>query len=159
MAEFQGRARPVGRVALVVSRYHERITGRLLEGARQSCLEAGVAGEQIDTLWVAGAFELGAVVEAAARTGRYACIVALGVVVRGETPHFEYVAGETARVLADVAREHALPVGFGLLTTDSMEQALDRAGGPAGNKGYEAAEAALASADLVAQLLGPDAPA
>ncbi|MDH5315713.1 MAG: 6,7-dimethyl-8-ribityllumazine synthase, partial [Gemmatimonadota bacterium] len=90
-------------------------------------------------------------------TGRYACLVALGVVVRGETPHFDYVAGQTARVLAEVAREHALPVGFGVLTTDTMDQALARAGGDAGDKGYEAAEAALSVTDLVTQLLGPRA--
>lgn len=159
MPEFQGRLRPSGRVAIVVSRYHERITSRLLEGARRCCLESGVAVDQLDTLWVAGAFELGVATEAAARTGRYACVVALGVVIRGETPHFEYVAGETARVLAEVAREHALPVGFGLLTTDTVDQALARAGGAAGNKGREAAEAALATADLLGQLLGPRAQA
>ena len=157
MPEFHGRPRPVGRVAILVSRYHERVTTRLLEGARRCCLEAGLDPGQLDTLWVPGAFELGVAAEAAARSGRYACLVALGVVVRGETPHFDYVAGQAARVLAEVAREHALPVGFGLLTTDTMDQALARAGGDAGNKGYEAAEAALSAADLVTQLLGPRA--
>lgn len=157
MPEFRGRPRPVGRVAILVSRYHERVTRRLLDGARRCCLEAGLDADQLDTLWVPGAFELGVAAEAAARTGRYACLVALGVVVRGETPHFDYVAGQTARVLAEVAREHALPVGFGLLTTDTMDQALARAGGDAGDKGYEAAEAALAVTDLVTQLLGPRA--
>ena len=159
MTDYQGRLRPVGRVALIVSRYHERITSRLLDGARQCCREAGLADEQVDVLHVPGAFELGVAAEAAARTGRYACLVALGVVVRGETPHFEYVAGETSRVLAEVARLHALPVGFGLLTTETMEQAAERAGGAAGNKGHEAAEAALAMADLIGRLMGPDASA
>ena len=155
MAELTGRARAVGRVAILVSRYHERITTRLLDGARQCCREAGVSETDIDVLWVSGAFELGVAAAAAATTGRYSCLVALGAVVRGETPHFDYVAGETARTLSEVAREHALPVGFGLLTTDTMEQAVERAGGRAGNKGYEAAEAALSTADLVEQLLGP----
>lgn len=155
MPELTGRPGPVGRVAIVVSRYHERVTTRLLDGARRCCAEAGVDDGRIDVLWVPGAFELGVAVSAAARTGRYHCIVALGAVVRGETPHFEYVAGETARVLAEVAREHALPVGFGLLTTDTLEQAMERAGGSAGNKGYEAAEAALTTADLISKLLGP----
>ena len=154
MAELTGRARAVGRVAILVSRYHERITTRLLDGARQCCREAGVADADVDVLWVAGAFELGVTAAAAAATGRYSCLVALGAVVRGETPHFDYVAGETARTLSEVAREHALPVGFGLLTTDTMEQAAERAGGKAGNKGYEAAEAALSTADLVEQLVG-----
>jgi len=158
MAELSGRPRAVGRVAILVSRYHERVTGRLLEGAWQCCRKAGLADAAVDVIWVPGAFELGVAAEAAARTGRYACLIALGVVVRGETSHFDYVAGETARTLAAVAREHALPVGFGLLTTDTMQQALDRAGGTVGNKGYEAAEAALAMADLVEQLIGPPRP-
>jgi 6,7-dimethyl-8-ribityllumazine synthase len=154
MADLTGRARAVGRVAILVSRYHERITSRLLDGARQSCREAGIADSDVDVLWVSGAFELGVAAAAAASTGRYCCLVALGAVVRGETPHFDYVAGETARALSQVAQEHALPVGFGLLTTDTMEQAAERAGGRAGNKGYEAAEAALSTADLVEQLIG-----
>jgi 6,7-dimethyl-8-ribityllumazine synthase len=155
MPELVGRARFTGRVAILVSRYHERITGRLLEGARQGCREAGVGEDEIDVLWVPGAFELGVAAAAAARTGRYVCLIALGAVIRGETPHFDYVAAEAARSLAEVARDHALPVGFGVLTTDTMEQAVERAGGTAGNKGHEAATAALATADLVAQLLGP----
>jgi len=146
-------------VGLLVSRYHERVTSRLLEGARRCCREAGVPEDEIDVLWVTGAFELGVAAAAAARTGRYACLVALGAVVRGETPHFEYVAGEASRTLAAVAREHALPVGFGLLTTDTLEQAVERAGGRAGQKGYEAAEAALRTADLIAQLPGSGAQA
>jgi len=139
-------------VAIVVSRYHERVTRRLLDGARQCCAEAGLAQELIDVCWVPGAFELGVAAEACARTGRYACLVALGAVVRGETPHFDLVAAETSRMLADVSRSHSLPIGFGLLTTDTLAQAEARAGGAAGNKGYEAAEAALITADLVRQL-------
>lgn len=157
MPEFEGRLRPVGRMAVLVSRYHERLTTRLLDGARQCCREAGIADSELDIHWVAGAFELGMAAAAAARSGRYVCLVALGVVVRGETPHFEYVAGEAARALAEVAREHALPVGFGLLTTETLEQAAERAGGGAGNKGYEAAEAAIRGADLVSQMLAPGA--
>jgi 6,7-dimethyl-8-ribityllumazine synthase len=157
MTEFQGTLHPVGRVAIIVSRYHERITGRLLEGARRCCREAGLTDDQVDVLWAPGAFELGVVAEAAARQGRYACLVALGAVVRGETPHFDYVAGEAARSLAAVGREHLVPVGFGLLTTATMEQAVARAGGSAGNKGYEAAEAALLAADLLRQLREPHA--
>jgi 6,7-dimethyl-8-ribityllumazine synthase len=145
------------RVAILVSRYHERVTTRLLDGAREAARAAGVPEDAIDVAWVPGAFELGVAAEAAARTGRYACLVALGVVVRGETPHFEFVAGESARALAEVAREHALPVGFGLLTTETLQQAAERAGGDAGNKGREAMEAALAAAEVVASFLGPDA--
>lgn len=152
MTEYLGRSGPVGRVGIVVSRYHERVTRRLLDGARQCCAEAGLAQEMIDVCWVPGAFELGVTAEACARTGRYACLIALGAVVRGETPHFDVVAGETSRMLAEVSRSHCLPIGFGLLTTDTLAQAEARAGGPAGNKGYEAAEAALITADLVRQL-------
>ncbi len=159
MPDYHARPRGTGRVALLVSRYHERITTRLLEGARRCCAEAGVADDQVDVVWVPGAFELGVAAAAAAADGRYACLVALGAVVRGETPHFDYVAGETARALGDVAARHAVPVGFGLLTTDTVEQAAARAGGAAGNKGYEAAEAALAMADLLDRWLGRGAPA
>jgi len=107
---------------------------------------------RVDVIWVPGAFELPVAAEVAAATGRYVALVALGCVVRGETPHFEYVAGEAARGLGNVALAHQLPVGFGVLTTETLEQALARAGGAAGNKGYEAADAALTTADVLAQL-------
>jgi 6,7-dimethyl-8-ribityllumazine synthase len=106
---------------------------------------------------VPGAYELPVVAAGAAETGRYGCLVALGAVIRGETPHFEFVAGEAARGLTEVALQHCLPIGFGLLTVDTMQQAVDRAGGSAGNKGYEAAAAALGAADVLAQLWGSDA--
>ena len=154
MPDFAGRARSRGRVAVLVSRYNELVTSRLLEGARAALRAAGVADEAVDVIWVPGAFELPAAAAAAAGTGRYACLVALGAVIRGDTPHFDYVAGEATRGLGDVAVRHALPVGFGVLTVDTMQQATDRAGGAAGNKGYEAAEAALATADVIAQLRG-----
>lgn len=142
----------VGRVALVVSRYHERITTRLRDGALDACHEAGVPDAEIDTLWVSGAFELGVVTRALAAAHRHAAIVSLGVVIRGETPHFDFVAGETARVLADAAAIEGVPVGLGLLTCDTMDQAVARAGGASGNKGREAAEAALRTADLLRSL-------
>jgi 6,7-dimethyl-8-ribityllumazine synthase len=146
-------------VAILVSRYNEVITTKLLEGALACCAEAEVAPDQVDVVWLPGAFELGAAAAAAAETGRYACLVALGVVIRGETPHFEYVAGEAARGLNAVAVRNALPVGFGVLTVDTFQQALDRAGGSAGNKGHEAAAAALQTADVIAQLRDQRAPA
>jgi 6,7-dimethyl-8-ribityllumazine synthase len=151
------RLRAVGRVAILASRYNELITSRLLEGALACCREAGIAREDVDVLWVPGAFELPVAAAAAAGTRRYACLVALGAVIRGDTPHFEYVAGEAARGLNAVAVAHALPVGFGVLTVDTMQQAVDRAGGNAGNKGHEAAAAALQAADVIAQLRGIDA--
>ena len=152
MPELSGRLRPVGSVAILVSRYNEAVTARLLDGALACCDAAGIARDRVDVVWVAGAFELPVAASAAARTGRYACLVALGAVIRGETPHFEYVAGEATRGLGSVAVEAGLPVGFGLLTVDTMEQAVERAGRGVGNKGYEAAAAAIEAADVIAQL-------
>lgn len=139
-------------MAILVSRYNEVITTKLLAGALDCCREAGIDPGLVDVMWVPGAFELPAAAAAAARTERYACLVALGAVVRGETPHFEYVAGEAARGLNQVAVAHGLPVGFGVLTVDDMGQAVERAGGGAGNKGHEAAAAAIGTADVIAQL-------
>jgi 6,7-dimethyl-8-ribityllumazine synthase len=157
VADLTFRLRPVGRVAILASRYNELITTRLLDGALACCREAGVAREDVDVVWVPGAFELPVAAAAAAGTKRYACLVAVGAVIRGDTPHFEYVAGEAARGLNAVAIAHALPVGFGVLTVDTMQQAVDRAGGSAGNKGHEAAAAALQAADVIAQLRAVDA--
>ncbi|MBA3660057.1 MAG: 6,7-dimethyl-8-ribityllumazine synthase [Gemmatimonadales bacterium] len=157
MPDISGRLRPSGRVAILVSRYNELVTTRLLDGALACCLDAGLRRDELDVVWLPGAFELGAAASAAAATGRYSCLVALGAVVRGDTPHFEYVAGEAARALSSVAVRHALPVGFGVLTVNTMAQALERAGGSAGNKGHEAAAAALETADAIAQLRAFDA--
>ena len=157
MAEYSGRLRRVGRVAIIVSRYNELVTAKLWEGARSCCAEAGLADGDIDVCWVPGAFELVGAADALASRGSYACIIALGAVVRGETPHFDFVAGETTRGLGEVVLRRSVPVGFGLLTVDTLAQAQDRAGGAFGNKGYEAAEAAIRSADLRSQM-EPDAP-
>jgi len=159
MPELSGRLGPVGRVAILVSRYNELVTSRLLEGARACCRDARIADRHIDVIWSAGAFELPVLAEEAARSGQYACLVALGAVVRGGTPHFEFVAGEATRGLGAVARTHVIPVGFGLLTVDTMEQAVERAGGSAGNKGYEAAEAAITAAEVLARIRRADAQA
>jgi 6,7-dimethyl-8-ribityllumazine synthase len=157
--DLSPRLRPSGRVAILVSRYNEMVTSRLLEGALDCCREAGLPRESVDVVWVPGAFELPVTAAAAAGTGRYACLVALGAVIRGDTPHFEYVAGEAARGLSEVAVRTGIPVGFGVLTVENMQQALDRAGGAAGNKGHEAAGAALQAADIIGQLHGSDAQA
>jgi 6,7-dimethyl-8-ribityllumazine synthase len=146
------RLRHHGRVAILVSRYNELITAKLLDGALSCCAESGVPRTEVDVVWLPGAFELPAAAAAAAKSGRYACLVALGAVIRGETPHFEYVAGAAASGLTDVSLRYAVPVGFGVLTVDTLQQAIDRAGGSAGNKGHEAAAAALGAADAIAQL-------
>ena len=152
MPDISFRLRHNGRVAILVSRYNELITSKLLDGALACCGEAGVPREEVDVVWLPGAFELPAAAAAAAESGRYACLVALGAVIRGETPHFEYVAGAAASGLTDVSLQYAVPVGFGVLTVDTLQQAVDRAGGSAGNKGHEAAAAALGAADAIAQL-------
>ena len=139
-------------MAVLVSRYNEAVTRRLLDGAQQCLAEHHIPTSAVVVHWVPGAFELPVVAEAAAASGQYTAIVALGCVIRGETPHFEYVAGETARGLGNVALAHRVAVGFGVLTTDTLEQAQARAGGAAGNKGYEAADAALRTADVLAQV-------
>ena len=149
MPEISGELAPVGRIGIVVSRYHERVTARLLDGARRCARQAGIAESEVDVVWVPGAFELGSAAAALVGTGRYAALVALGVVVRGETPHFDFVAGEASRAIGRLASDHALPIGFGLLTVDTLEQALARAGGAAGDKGFEAADAAIRTADVL----------
>lgn len=137
----RGNAR--GRSVVVVSRYNEAVTRRLLDGALRTLAEAGWADDLVDVVWVPGAFELPLAVERALGTGRYRLAVALGAVVRGETPHFEYISSAAATGLSQAASRHGIPVGFGVLTCDTMGQALARAGGDAGNKGAEAAAAAL----------------
>jgi len=145
------RATPrAGRIGIVVSRFHETVTTRLLEGARRCLAERGVPDARVDVAWAAGAWELPVLVRGMLqRKGGYQAVCALGAVVRGETPHFEYVAGEAARGLMSLQVEFGVPVGFGVLTTDTMEQALARAGGSAGNKGYDAIAAALDAAAVL----------
>lgn len=150
MIEREGRLEAIGDMVIVVSRYHERITRRLLDGAHAACESAGMATAQVQVWWVDGAFELGVAAAEAARRPGCAAVVALGVVIRGETPHFDFVAGETAAALSRVATETRIPIGFGLLTCDTVAQAEARAGGAAGNKGREAAEAAIRTAALLA---------
>lgn len=153
MSEYQGGLEGAGRrFAVVVSRFNELVTERLLTGARACLLQHGVAEGDTDVLWVPGAWELPGAALVAAHTGRYAGVVALGCVIRGETPHFDYVAGEASRGLASVVLETGVPVGFGVLTTDDADQALARAGGNKGNKGWEAALSALEMADLFAKI-------
>lgn len=126
------------RVAVVVSRFNRAVTDNLLDGARSAAAEAGVVIGAPDVYPVPGAFELPLVAQAAARSGRYDGIVCLGAVIRGETPHFDYVCAEAAAGIQRVALETGIPVAFGVLTTDTLEQALARAGGDVGNKGREA---------------------
>lgn len=144
MPELEGTVAGDGRRCLVlVSRFNELVTDRLLEGARSCLLAHDVAEPDIDVVRVPGAFELPGAAAVAIRGGRYDAVVAVGCVIRGETPHFDYVAGEAARGLQELALAHGVPIGFGVLTTDTRDQALARAGGDRGNKGWEAALTAL----------------
>jgi len=144
-----------GRIAIVAARWNEAVTRKLLEGAEAVCRERGITADRLDVVWGSGAWELPVLVRGLLGRGTYAAVVALGAVVRGETPHFDYIAGETARGLMTLQVEYGVPVGFGVLTCDTMAQALARAGGASGNKGREAAEAALDAAVALDRHAGP----
>jgi 6,7-dimethyl-8-ribityllumazine synthase len=157
MAEFTGtRAGSGRRIAVLASRFNETITQKLADGAMDALIRHGVAFDDIDLVWVPGAWELPIAARWLAAAERYEALVVLGAVIRGETPHFDYVAGEASRGLADTARDFDLPIGFGLLTCDTMQQAEARAGGTHGNKGWDAAMAALEMASLSDQLGFPE---
>lgn len=142
MSTFHGRADATGvRVALVASRFNDLVVGRLEEGARTALERNGAAA--VDTVWVPGAWEIPQAAAALAASGRYDAIVGLGAVIRGATYHFEVIANQSAAGLARVAHDTGIVVTNGIITVDSLEQALDRAGGKAGNKGAEAATAAV----------------
>jgi 6,7-dimethyl-8-ribityllumazine synthase len=140
------------RLALVASRFHSRITQALIDGAVATAGERGIAPGAVDVIPVPGSFELGPASKAAAASGRYAAVAALGCVIRGETDHYLYVCSEASRGILLAALETGVPVGFGLLTCDTAEQAWARAGGEAGNKGADAVEAALDLASTLAVL-------
>ena len=140
------------RFGIVVTRFNEFVVEPLLRGALDALKRHGATDKQIEIVRVPGAFDMPIVVRKLAMSHRYEALVALGAVIRGQTPHFDYVAGECASGLARIALESGVPVGFGVLTTDTMEQAVDRAGGKAGNKGADAALAALEMANLLRRL-------
>jgi 6,7-dimethyl-8-ribityllumazine synthase len=142
------------RIGVVVARFNEMITSKLAEGAKAGLAAHGVAEDAVDIAWVPGAFEIPLVAQRMAASGRYDAIVCLGAVIRGDTTHFELVANEAARGIADVARETGVPVIFEVLATDTLAQAESRAGGAHGNKGWEAAESALEMAWLLDRLPG-----
>lgn len=136
------------KIAVVVSRFHQRITRKLRVGAEECLRHRGVRPGDIRVVQCPGAFELPQAANLLAQTGTFDAIVCLGAVVRGETPHFEFVSAEAASGIQHVALRHALPVSFGVLTTDTIAQAEDRAGGAMGNKGWDAANAAVEMALL-----------
>ncbi len=144
---------PGGEIAIIVARFNSFITQRLLDGALDVLKRHGVdVDAQVTVLWAPGAFELPLLAKRLAAAGRYQAIIALGCVIRGGTPHFDYVAAEVSKGLAAVGLDADMPISFGILTTDNVEQAVDRAGTKHGNKGAEAALSALEMIDLLHRL-------
>ena len=141
-----------GAFAIVVSRFNEIVTERLLNGATDTLRRHGASAEAITVVRVPGSFEIPVVAEALAETGKYGAVICLGAVIQGETTHHDYINHQTAAGIGEVARRHGIPVTFGILTCQNMEQALNRAGGKAGNKGCEAALAAIETANVLKQI-------
>ncbi len=153
MREHHGVLHGTGkRFGIVVSRFNELITRQLLTGARDCLVRHGVDDDTIEAVWVPGAWEIPAGLRLLAESKRFHALIALGAVIRGGTPHFEYVSAGVANGTATLSQSLEIPVAFGVLTTNDVEQAIERAGSKAGNKGWEAALAALEMADLFARL-------
>jgi 6,7-dimethyl-8-ribityllumazine synthase len=154
---WEGDRRAAGlRFALVVARFNDFVTQRLLNGAREALAAGGVAADAIDVLWVPGAFEIPVAAAHVARVRRPAAVICLGCVIRGGTPHFEYICQAAAHGVTRAALDTGVPMAFGVLTTDSVEQAVERAGPGPANKGYEAAQAAIEMATLARALQGSE---
>lgn len=134
---------------IIVSRFNEFISSKLLSGAIDELTRHGVSEDNITVIWSPGAFEIPVIAKKAAKSGTYDAIIALGAVIRGSTPHFEYVSSEISKGIANVSLDTGVPVIFGVLTTENIEQAIERAGTKAGNKGSDAAKAAIEMANLV----------
>lgn len=158
--EYRGVEEPGGRrFAVVASRFNEIVVRRLVEGALEAFRASGLVEGDVDLAWVPGSFELPLAARRLAATGRYGAVVCLGAVIRGETPHFDHVAQQAANGIRRAAEDTGVPVIFGVLTTDTFEQATERAGGKHGNKGWDAAMAAMEMASVLEQLPKPEAPA
>jgi 6,7-dimethyl-8-ribityllumazine synthase len=146
---FEGHLVGTGlRIGIVVGRFNEFITSKLLSGAEDALKRHGVSEENVDIAWVPGAFEIPLIAQKMAKSNNYDAVITLGTVIRGSTPHFDFVCNETAKGVAATGMNTGIPVIFGVLTTDSIEQAIERAGTKAGNKGWEAAVNAIEMANL-----------
>ncbi len=146
---FEGNLVGTGlKIGIVVGRFNEFITGKLLSGAMDALKRHGVSEEDVEVAWVPGAFEIPLTAKKMAETNKYDAIITLGTVIRGATPHFDYVCSEAAKGTANVALQSGIPVIFGILTTDTIEQAIERAGTKAGNKGWDSAVGAIEMANL-----------
>jgi len=150
MGTFEGNLIGSGlRVGIVISRFNELLSSRLLSGAQDALSRHDIKADDVDVAWVPGAFEIPLVAKRLAATGRYDVVLALGVIIRGGTPHFEYVAAEVSKGVAKVSLDTGVPVMFGVITADTIEQAVERAGTKAGNKGWDAALAGIEMANLL----------
>ena len=145
-------APPPGRFALVAARFNQFVVEHLVAGATDGLKRHGVADDAIDLIWVPGSYEVPLVARRLAASGRYAALICLGAVIRGDTDHYDYVAGEAAKGVAQAALATGVPVIFGILTCDTLEQAINRAGAKAGNKGFEAALTAIEMVNLLRRL-------
>lgn len=155
MSTFEGHLVGTGlKFGIVVARFNELLSSRLLSGAQDALVRHGVSADDVDVAWVPGAFEIPMVAGKLAASGRYDAVIALGVVIRGGTPHFEYVSSEVSKGVAKVSMDSGVPVMFGVITADTIDQAVERAGTKAGNKGWEAGEAAIEMANLSKSLAG-----
>jgi len=139
---------------IVVSRFNDFITGKLLEGAIDKLERSGIASDDIHVMWVPGSFEVPLACQKMAKSGRYDAVIAVGAVIRGATAHFEYVSSEIAKGVAKVSLDNEIPVIFGVITTDTLEQAIERAGTKSGNKGATAAESAIEMVNLLSEFEG-----
>lgn len=139
------------KIGIVVARFNSFIAEKLLEGALDSLIRSGVADDDIDVARVPGAYEIPLLTQKMVKSGRYDAVICLGVIIRGATPHFDFVANEAAKGIAQVSMDSGVPVMFGVLTTDNIEQAIERAGSKAGNKGSDCAVAALEMINLLEQ--------
>ncbi|MFW5901927.1 MAG: 6,7-dimethyl-8-ribityllumazine synthase [Thermodesulfobacteriota bacterium] len=142
------------RFALVVGRFNDFISDKLVSGAVDALQRSGVSGDAIDIVKVPGSFEIPLVAKKAAQAGKYDAVICLGAVIRGSTPHFDYVAAEVSKGIANVSLDTGVPVIYGVITTDTIEQAIERAGTKAGNKGWDAAVAAIEMTNLIDSLEG-----
>src|SRR5215207_10580560 len=142
------------KMAIVVARFNQIVTGYLLDGAREALRRHGVADDDVDVAWVPGSFEIPLMAKRLGETGRYAAVICIGAVIRGETDHYDHVAGSVTSGIARVGLDTGVPMIFGVLTTDTVEQALNRSGLKAGNNGYHAAVAAIEMATLLAKVGG-----
>lgn len=154
---FEGKLSGTGlKLAIITTRWNDFITDRLLSAATRTCVRHGVDEDHIDTAIAPGAYEVPFIARKLAQSGRYDGVIALGCVIRGGTPHFEYVAGEAAKGIAGAMHDTGVPISFGVLTVDTIEQAIERAGTKAGNKGEEAALAAIETITLARAIAGDD---